>query len=135
MARLGRFERPTSGSGDQRSIRAELQARGKTAPFYRMRLASGAVICQAGWYGLATRKAWDKQPGPQRPVQPTHPTESNAQPFAKSMMCLASFWISSAVWSMPRESTSLESVLATCFFSFAAKSYRRETSLRMFFWS
>ena len=27
VARLGRFERPTSGSGDQRSIRAELQAR------------------------------------------------------------------------------------------------------------
>jgi hypothetical protein len=68
MARLGRFERPTSGSGDQRSIRAELQARSGAQPFYRTRRLKtqngGGKTCGRSFFLMrCAPKSWAARPG------------------------------------------------------------------------
>src|SRR6266849_2221018 len=56
-----------------------------------------------------------------------------AYPRARFLICLASFSISSAFFTICRDRTSAESVLSTSFFRSSASSTRRSTSFLMFF--
>src|SRR5712692_5267138 len=56
----------------------------------------------------------------------------SAYPRARFLICLASFSISSAFFTICRDRTSAESVLSTSFFRSSASSTRRSTSFLMF---
>src|SRR5690348_12419817 len=109
MARPGRFERPTSGSGDQRSIQLSY---GRAVAF-RQRNALNS------FYLLSREKAFAGSCGKPTGFQ----EDGQSQPLARSLICFASFSISSALRISSRESTVAESVLSACFLSSDANSY------------
>jgi hypothetical protein len=112
MARLGRFERPTSGSGDQRSIQLSYRRAVSAHPYFGSAHGAGTAIqnnilsaladlcqraCSSAIFGKNIRVA--------------------DHPFARDLISFASFSISSAFLSIPRESTWAESVFSTSAFN------------------
>jgi hypothetical protein len=97
MARLGRFERPTSGSGDQRSIQLSYRRAENSNPTYFVILSCPLGLRQCAALRLARSALF--------------------QPLDRDLISLASFSISSAFLISAKERTWEESVFSTSSFS------------------
>ena len=105
VARSGRFERPTLCFGGTRSIQLSYERAEQTT------------------LHIVTRKrvGLRERPG------------DASQPLARSLICRASFSISSAFLTKARESVVVESVFSTCAFNCEAKSNSFSTFFLMSF--
>src|SRR5713226_3646702 len=121
MARLGRLERPTSGSGDQRSIqlsyRRAARARRKRGRGAQETTARKTILTRplrlrqsAFPLNILSRTFFPVWP----PAELLHAPRSH--PLARVLISLASFSISSAFLTRASESTWAESVFSTSSF-------------------
>ena len=113
MARPGRFERPTSGSGDQRSIQLS---------YGRAAGTSSQVLIEKAHNKEYLRRPYSISfdllaPACTLPLALAWPNHGTDHPIARDRIPFASLSISSAFLSMATESTWTESVFSTSAFN------------------
>jgi hypothetical protein len=129
MARLGRFELPTSGSGDQRSIHLSYRRAVRNFAFRKFQTRQ---LHKWGRVSHLYNSILDSTLDASDWLLSFSP-RMHVYPLACSLICFASFSTSSAFFTTDIDNTSLASVFSTSAFNCDARSYSFSMSFFMSF--